>query len=317
MQHLDLSVGGGDVAKLECRRRPRCRVAGVVRVGRTRSRRDRVRSRRSVAQVGVEHGLVRADLGRRTDRDDHAVVDDVDRGAYVHHETDVVIDEQHRHPVRGERVQQLGEDLRLAVTQPRRRFVEQQQARPRREGAAELAQPGEPGRKGIGSLVGHGAQADQVEDRLGVVARIRPEVVRPPASDLGRDENVLAGAEAAEHLELLERARHAEASPCRRRCVRDVPPCERQGAVAQVLQAGDRVEDRRLARPVRTDQPGDAAAFDVEIDFGDRVVTTEPNGEPAGFKQCHCTPRLRSPARVEGRAAPSRWRDHSGRRAPG
>ena len=104
-----------------------------------------------------------------------------------------MLDEQHRHPVRGERVQQLGERLRLAVTQTRRRFVEQQQARPRREGAAQLAQPGQAGRKRVGSLVGHGAQADPIEDRLGVVARIRPKVVRPPAPDLGRDENVLAG----------------------------------------------------------------------------------------------------------------------------
>ena len=79
------------------------------------------------------------------------------------------------------------------------------------EGAAQLAEPGQTGRKRVGPLVGNGAQADPIEDRLGVVARIRAEIVRPSASDLGRDEDVLARREAPEHLELLKRARDAEA----------------------------------------------------------------------------------------------------------
>ena len=108
-------------------------------------------------------------------------------------------------------MQQRGEALGLTVAQTRGRLVEQQQPRPRGEGSTQLAEAGQAGRKRVGPLVGHGAQADTIEDRIGVAARVRTKVVSPSAPDLGRDEDVLARAQASEHLELLERARDAEA----------------------------------------------------------------------------------------------------------
>ena len=122
-----------------------------------------------------------------------------------------MLDEQDRHPLRGERAQQLGEGLGLAVAQTRGRLVEQQQARARGERAAQLAEAGQPGRKRVGPFVGDVAQPDAIEDGVGVVGAGPTEVVRPSTPDLGRDENVLACAERPEHLELLERARDAEA----------------------------------------------------------------------------------------------------------
>ena len=67
-------------------------------------------------------------------------------------------------------------------------------------------------------------------------------------------------------------------------------PSSVERAAAHLLQSRDRVEDRGLARAVRTDEPGDAAALDVEVDVGHRVVATEADREPAGFKQRHCSP---------------------------
>ena len=217
-----------------------------------------------------------------------------------------MLDEQYCHSAGGERVQQVRERLGLAVAETRGRFVQQQQAWPRRKGAADLTQPRQAGREGIGPLVGDSPETNLVEYHLGVVARIRTEVVGPPATDLGGDENVVSGREAAEHLELLERACHAETRPRRRRLMGDVESFQRQRAVVQGLQAGDRVEDRGLARAVGTDQSGDAAPLDVEIDSGHRIVTAETHGEPAGFKQCHCSPRNSGPARDRVLAPPRR-----------
>ena len=80
-----------------------------------------------------------------------------------------------------------------------------------RRGATQLAEAGQAGRKRVGPFIGHGAQAETIEDGVGVAARVRTQVVSPSAPDLGRDEDVLAHAEASEHLELLKRARDAEA----------------------------------------------------------------------------------------------------------
>ena len=160
----------------------------------------------------------------------------MDRGTHLHHEPDVVLDEQDRHPLRRERAQQRGEGLRLAVTQTRRRLVEQQQARPRGEGATQLAEAGQAGRQARrparrprragrrdrGSRRRRGAGSSRGREPIGGGSRPRRECSRaslrlPNTSSCW---NVRA---------MPRRAR------CRRRLVRDVASVERQRAVAHAL----------------------------------------------------------------------------------
>ena len=79
-----------------------------------------------------------------------------------------MLDEQDRQPLRGERMQELGEGLGLPVTQSRRGLIEQQQPRSRGESPTQLAEAGQTGRKRVGPIIGHRAQADTIEDGVGV-----------------------------------------------------------------------------------------------------------------------------------------------------
>ncbi len=145
------------------------------------------------------------------------------------------------------------------------------------------------------------AQADAIDDGLGVASRVRLEVVRPPPPNLGGDQDVLAHAQAPEHLQLLKRAGDTETGPRARRLARDVVIAEDEPAGAHRLQAGDRVEDRRLARTVRADETGDAGVVHVEIGPVHRVVPAEADREPASLKQRHRTPPRSSRARGRAR----------------
>ena len=235
--------------------------------------------------------MVSADLDGRAHREQGAVVQDVDARANLHDQPDVVFHQEDRHAFRGQRPQERDEAASLAVAQTRGRFVEQQQARAGSEGPAQLAQAGQSGGEGIGPFVGDVPQPDAVENRLGVIGRVATEIVRPASPDLGGDENVLTYAERPEQLEVLERARDTEAGSLSRPRVGDVAFVEGERAGDALLQSGDGIEDRRLARAVRTDEAGDAAAFDVEVDVGHGVVAAEAHGESANFKQRHCSPR--------------------------
>ena len=71
--------------------------------------------------------------------------------------------------------------------------------------------------------------------------------------------DVLAGGEGAEQLEALEGAGQAEPRPAVGLHPGDVGVEQVHGAPVRRLQPADDVEQGRLARPVRPDQPGDRA----------------------------------------------------------
>ena len=234
--------------------------------------------------------MIVTNFGGYSDCEQRAVVQDVDARAHLHDESDVVLDQQDRHPFAGQRPQQRDEVARLNVAQTGSGLVEQQQARPHCEGAAHLAQSNQSRRERVGPFVGAVPQPDPVENCLGVGGRIGVEVVSPPPADLGRDENVLACGERPERFDVLERTSDAEAGALPRPGMRDVVFVEGDGAAAALLQSGDGVEDRGLTGAVRADEPGDAATLDIEVDLGHGVVSAEARGEPANFKQRHCSP---------------------------
>src|SRR4051794_7184640 len=73
---------------------------------------------------------------------------------------------------------------------------------------------------------------------------------------------------------------------------------------AQGQEARYQVDDRSLARPVRSDEPGDAPLSHREVDPADRLEATESLGDSAEFKRHGAWPRTRGqPRRPPSRVA--------------
>jgi hypothetical protein len=85
-----------------------------------------------------------------------------------------------------------------------------------------------------------------------------------------------------EHADILERARHAKPGALVRRGGCDVAAVERQGAGSGRQQAGDQVEQRRLAGTIRPDDAVDAAGCNIHIDLVDGEQAGELLGQTAG-----------------------------------
>ena len=170
-------------------------------------------------------------------------------------------------PPAGELEQQPPERVGLVFVEPRRRFVEQQHTRRGAERAGELDEPGRAGGERVDLPVGDRADPDLFEQLVGDGAGV-VLLGGPAPAHLERDEHVLARGEAAERLEPLERARDAEPGPRVALGARHVAPVEADAPARRLLQPGDDVEERRLARAVRTDQPGDLPGLDLRSTRG-------------------------------------------------
>ena len=116
-------------------------------------------------------------------------------------------------------------------------------------------------------------------------ARAADPNAAPGVADLARDAQVVADRQIGEQLEPLERAGDAEPGPLVRVEPADVAAVEQDPARGRRLQAGDDVEQRRLARAVRPDQTGDLAGARVEVDVGERAVAAELDGDLLGDEQ--------------------------------
>ena len=81
-----------------------------------------------------------------------------------------------------------------------------------------------------------------------------------------RDEHVLERGHVVEEADVLERPRHAERRDLVRRARGDVDVLEEDPARGRLVDAGQDVEEGRLAGAVRADQADDRAARDREVD---------------------------------------------------
>ena len=86
---------------------------------------------------------------------------------------------------------------------------------------------------------------------------------------LGRDLEVLGHVEVVEELDGLPRPAEAEPGPLVGREAGDVPVGEPDAADGRG-EAGERVDERRLARAVRSDQPHQLAGLDREVHVVER-----------------------------------------------
>src|SRR5690606_25274875 len=99
-------------------------------------------------------------------------------------------------------------------------------------------------------------------------------LVRPQRTFLS-DQHVFPRGQIFEDARCLEGAANAEAGNGGRRLPVDFRAADRHAAAGQTVEAGDRIEQRRLAGAIAADKADNAAAFDVEVDLIHRLDRTE------------------------------------------
>ena len=96
----------------------------------------------------------------------------------------------------------------------------------------------------------------------------------PDGRAMRGDEQVLADRQVVEQLDRLPRPREPEARTCVRRQPRQVATVELDASPG-AHEAGDRVDEGRLARAVRPDEADELPRGDLEIDVDDGVHAAE------------------------------------------
>ena len=252
-------------ARARARRRrrrsaPRRRAARAPPQASTASTCEVPAPRYAVATSKLRADLVRRPLGERA-----AAVEHVDAVADLHDQRDVVVDQQH---AGAEVVADGADDGRegrdLGLVQPGRRLVHQHEARlrararaRRRAGARRRAAAPTRG------CVGPGREAEQLEQLVGAPARLAPARRRRRARRPRRSRARVSPRNSRPCW-------NVRASPARpRRCggqrvisrrAELDPPRRRQ------VEAGEQVDERRLAGAVRADQPEHLVGRELEVD---------------------------------------------------
>src|SRR5215211_1347217 len=250
-----------------------------------------------LSEVGLDHARVLADLGGLALGDLLAVVEHGDPVGDVHHDLHVVFDQEDRQVAFfSQLLHERGEAGRLLRVHPRGGLVQQQQGGVGREGPGYLDPPlvavGQVRRRLLVDLL---AQADVpkrlarlLADRLLLLphprrAQHRSEQPRLHPRVLA-DHDVLDGRHRLEEADVLERPRDAGLRDPVRARAGDVAVLEGDLARGGLVEAGEQVEERGLARPVRADDGDDRALRDVERHLADGEQAAERLGHLVGFE---------------------------------
>src|SRR5581483_9605299 len=184
----------------------------------------------------------------------------------------------------------------LLRVHPRRRLVEQEQLGRRRERARHLEPALVAVRQAVRVAVraaGERAEGEQLASallRLTLLAaqtgRAR-DAAHDPAFEPGvhADKDVLERGHLLEQADVLERAPDPALGDVVRRLAGDVRAVEDDATRGRLVDAGDHVEEGRLAGAVRTDQRDDRAARDREVDVVDRDEPAELLAERVGLQE--------------------------------
>ena len=98
-----------------------------------------------------------------------------------------------------------------------------------------------------------------------------------------RHRDVLLHGQIVEQLDRLPRAGETQARPLVRRLPRQVAAVEHHAA-AVADEAGDRVDERRLAGAVRSDQAEELSGLDLQVDVDQRPHAAEADRHPVRFQ---------------------------------
>ena len=177
-------------------------------------------------------------------------------------------------------------------------FIQEDQARPRDQRAGKLdalLNPEGKSRHGTMRVVVETDELDHLQGALsrrrlrGNRPRQRHACLEPPALDVHvvADHHVVEHGHRTKEGNVLKGARDAEADHVVRPHLEHGVAVEERRAAAGPVDAGDDVEERRLAGAVGTDQRDDLALVDVERDAVECHHTTEPDAEVAHLEQRH------------------------------
>ena len=274
--------------------------------------RDTPRPRAGSVATCVERAL--RDLDPVVERDD-PVRDSFDD---VH----VVLDHEDRVAAFGAELRdQLGDLVRLDRIHPGGRLVEEEQPRVGRGGARDLEPPPVRVREAVRRLVpavAHQPIAEEREPRLGELADLalltalagraehRPEDAGPGVP-VRRRHHVLAHAHVQEQAQRLEGARDPALGDLVRLEADDAAPFEEDVACGRLVDAGDEVEERRLAGAVRADHADDLSLAHVDVEPVDDREAAERHRDVAQLEQAcgrgaHTISTRFSPNSPSGRA---------------
>jgi hypothetical protein len=234
-----------------------------------------------MAEVGLDHLLVRRDLLRAALGDQPALRQHPHMLGQVHHGLHHVFDHQHRHAAVADAAHHrhhFGDLLRVQAGQY---LVEQQQARPGGQRACQL-QPLAAGHGEVGGrLVQLRRQAHPLRHVLGLCQRLRAAA----HVQVGADRNVLAHGLGGEGLHDLEGARHAGARVAMRLAAGDVLAGEAHGARVGLQEAGHQREQRGLACAVGPDQRAQVPLGQCQAHVLHRLQPTERAGDAHQLQQ--------------------------------
>ena len=260
-----------------------------------------------LAQIGLDDALVGLDLGGRALGDPLAVVEHGDALADAHDDAHLVLDEQDGDAqVVAEPSDETGHLVGLGRVHAGGRLVEQQEAWAGAQGPGDLQ----------ATLVAVGHVAGEH-----VVCALEPHVFEQTARLLERllllrslrtraqdrlepgglevlvlaHEHVLGRGHAAEEADVLVGSRQAQPGDLVRAQLVDLGAVEGDAALVDLVEAGDAVEERGLARAIGSDDADDRALFEVEGQVADGGQAAEAFRRVAGLEQCH---GLGSPARA-------------------
>src|SRR6266540_5063609 len=127
------------------------------------------------------------------------------------------------------------------------------------------------------------------------------------------DERVFDGRHPGEEADVLVRARDAEPRDLVPAQLVDDLPFEQDLPLVDPVPAGDAVEERRLAGPIRADHAHDGFRLDLQVQVADRDEPAEPLGDALGDELWHDPAPTRSRAE---RPRPSPRRARSSRGGP-
>ena len=249
------------------------------------------------AQVGGDDDRVALDLLRRALGDLLAEVEHHDAVRDRHHQLHVVLDEQHAHVALDvDALDELGEVALLGRVRAGGGLVEQQHAGVGAQGAGDLEAALLTVGQRAGQLVGLGREpnlAQQLHAAAGAVAFLldlprHPEHRRQRARLLPRldaDLDVLEGGQRREQPDVLERARDAEVVDLVGLLAQDAgeavagPGGHEHLPLLRGVDAGERVEQRRLAGAVGPDDGQDLAAGHRHRDVVEADDAAEAQGD--------------------------------------
>ncbi len=229
----------------------------------------------SAPKIGFDDARIARDFRGRALGDRRAVMQDMHARRERHDGAHHMLDHDDRDVLLGvQRAQDVDDAVRLGRTQAGHHFVEQQQLRSRRERARDF----EPLAVGQGQFVRLARVLVPEIEPPQHLARARISCVHVGRAQHGADRGVFEHGEFGKRAHDLKRAREPKPADMFGRGVLDALAGKGDAARIRRKDAGDQIEQRRLAGAVRADDGEDRARLDIERNIVDRDKTAEALG---------------------------------------